>query len=52
MSDDALIRACDLNSIPVATNIGTAEVLVTALERGDLDWRESVNPNSDYNRKK
>ena len=52
MSDDALIRACDLNSIPVATNIGTAEVLVTALERGDLDWREFVNPNSDYNRKR
>ena len=51
MSDDALIRACDLNSIPVATNIGTAEVLVTALERGDLDWREFVNPNSSYNRK-
>ena len=52
MSDDALIRACDLNSIPVATNIGTAEVLVTALERGDLDWREFVNPNSNYNRKR
>ncbi len=51
MSDDALIRACDSNNIPVATNIGTAELLVTALDRGDLDWREYVNPNSDYNRK-
>ena len=52
MSDDALIRACDLYSIPVATYIGSAEGLATALERGDLDWREFVNPNSDYNRKR
>ena len=37
---------------PVATNIATAEVIITALDRGDLDWREIVNPNSKYNRDK
>jgi len=26
--------------------------LICALDRGDLDWREIVNPKSAYNRKK
>jgi methylglyoxal synthase len=46
-----LLRVCDANNIPVATNIATAEVVINALERGDLDWREIVNPNSALNRK-
>ena len=46
-----LLRLCDLYNIPVATNIATAEVLITALDRGDLDWREIVNPRSEYNLK-
>ena len=37
-----LMRMCDLYNIPVATNIATAEVIITALDRGDLDWRELV----------
>ena len=41
-----LLRMCDLYNIPTATNIATAEVLVTALDRGDLAWREIVNPSS------
>ncbi len=45
----SLLRMCDVYNIPVATNIATAEVLVTALENGGLDWREIVNPKSDYN---
>ena len=45
-----LLRLCDLYNVPVATNIATAEVLITALDRGDLDWREIVNPRSAYNR--
>ena len=47
-----LLRMCDTYNIPVATNIATAEVIVTALDRGDLDWREFVNPHSEYNRSK
>ena len=46
-----LLRMCDVYNIPFATNIASAEVLVTALESGGLDWREIVNPKSDYNRK-
>ncbi|MBO5203535.1 MAG: methylglyoxal synthase [Clostridia bacterium] len=45
-----LLRMCDLYNIPVATNIATAEVIITALERGDLDWREIVNPRSSLNK--
>ena len=35
-----LLRLCDVHSVPVATNIATAEALIHALERGDLDWRD------------
>ncbi len=37
-----LLRLCDVHNIPLATNIATAEALIHALERGDLDWREIV----------
>ena len=46
-----LLKLCDRYNVPVATNIATAEVLVTALDRGDLDWREIVNPRSAKNQK-
>lgn len=39
-----ILRLCDARNIPVATNIATAEVLIHGLERGDLDWRDIVNP--------
>lgn len=52
MRDYALIRECDVNNVPLATNIATAETLICALDRGDLDWRDIVNPKSEYNRKK
>lgn len=35
-----IIRMCDAHNIPVATNLATAELLIKALERGDLEWRE------------
>ena len=35
-----IISLCDIHNIPFATNIATAELLVKALDRGDLDWRE------------
>lgn len=36
-----ILRLCDVYNVPVATNIATAEALVMALSRGDLDWREN-----------
>ncbi len=39
-----MLRLCDVYSVPVATNLATAEVLVMALDRGELDWRKLVNP--------
>lgn len=35
-----LVRLCDIHNIPLATNVATAELLIKALERGDLEWRE------------
>lgn len=43
-SEADMLRLCDMHNIPVATNIATAEVLIHGLERGDLDWRDIVNP--------
>ncbi|MBB6735458.1 methylglyoxal synthase [Cohnella zeiphila] len=39
----ALLRLCDVQGIPVATNVATAELLVKCLERGDFAWRELVH---------
>lgn len=41
---DSVLQLCDMHNIPVATNIATAEVLVHGLARGDLAWRDIVNP--------
>ena len=41
---DAIARLCDQHSIPFASNVATAEVLIQGLRRGDLDWRDIVNP--------
>ena len=43
-NDMDMLRLCDIRGIPGATNIATAEVLIHGLERGDLDWRNIVNP--------
>jgi len=50
--ENEMMRMCDLYNIPVATNIATAEVIITALDRGDLSWREIYNPRSEYNQKR
>lgn len=43
--DDAdILRLCDVHNIPFATNIATGEVLIQGLQRGDMDWRNIVNP--------
>ncbi|MCF2942578.1 methylglyoxal synthase [Paenibacillus tarimensis] len=39
----ALLRLCDVQGIPVATNIATAELLTNALARGEFGWRELVH---------
>ena len=38
--DTGVLRLCDVHNVPLATNIATAEVIVMALDRGDLDWIE------------
>ena len=43
-NENNILRLCDVHNIPVATNIATAEALIHSLERGDLDWRDIVNP--------
>lgn len=43
-AENDLLRLCDVHTIPVATNIATAEVLIHGLERGDLDWRNIGRP--------
>ena len=44
--DMNILRLCDVHTIPFATNIATAEVLIHGLDRGDLDWRTIINPTS------
>ncbi|MFD1707750.1 methylglyoxal synthase [Siminovitchia sediminis] len=39
----ALMRLSDVYGVPLATNMGTAELLIRGLERGDLDWRSVVH---------
>lgn len=40
--DAELIQLCDTYNIPMATNLATAEALILALDRGDLDWRQNL----------
>ena len=37
-----ILHLCDVHTIPIATNMATAEVLVLGLSRGDLDWRNMI----------
>ncbi|RFU68477.1 methylglyoxal synthase [Peribacillus saganii] len=39
----ALVRLCDVYSIPLATNMGTAEVLIRGMKYGLMEWLEG-NP--------
>ena len=51
-AENNLLRLCDVYNIPLATNIATAEALINALDSGSLNWREFINPHSEYNMRK
>ena len=42
------IRHCDRHNVPIATNLGSAEMLIMGLQRGDLDWREMYHTRSKF----
>lgn len=39
VDNNSVLTLCDVHNIPLATNLSTAEVMLNALDRGDLDWR-------------
>ena len=43
-NEQNLLRLCDMHSVPISTNIATAEVLLRGLDQGDLDYREGIHP--------
>jgi methylglyoxal synthase len=45
----ALVRLCDVYSIPLATNMGTAELLIRGLELGLIEWRNLNKENGAIN---
>jgi methylglyoxal synthase len=45
----ALVRLCDVYSIPLATNMGTAELLIRGMAEGFLEWRNIINKNGEMN---
>ena len=42
------IRHCDRHNVPIATNLGSAEIAIMGLQRGDLNWREMVHAKTRY----
>ena len=42
------IRHCDKHNVPIATNLGSAEIAIMGLQRGDLNWREMVHAKPKY----
>ncbi len=42
------IRHCDRHNVPIATNLGSAEIAIMGLQRGDLNWREMVHTKPRY----
>ena len=37
------ICQCDKHNVPIATNLGSAEICIMGLQRGDLEWREMLH---------
>ena len=42
------IRHCDKHNVPIATNLGSAEMFIMGLQRGDLDRREMFHTKPKY----
>ena len=38
-----IMMLCDKYSVPLATNLATAELLIKSLDYGDLEWREGYH---------
>ncbi len=36
-----IMRICDIYNIPIASNLASAELMIMALERGDLEFRNA-----------
>ncbi len=45
-TESELFRLCDMYNVPFATNLASAEAIILALGRGDLDWRNIMNSRS------
>lgn len=39
---NSLLKACDMNNIPFATNLASAEILINGIARDDLAWRDLI----------
>ena len=48
----ALSRLCDVYDLPLATNVGTAEILINGLEQGQFDWKEIIRKRHELEQKK
>ena len=44
----ALLRLCDVQNIPLATNMASADVMLRAVARGELDWRKAVHTEKNH----
>lgn len=44
--ENEIEHLCDIHSVPVATNMASAELMVLGIERGDLNWRLVMNSGS------
>lgn len=44
---NALLRLSDVYRIPLATNLASAELLMHALNRGEIHWRELIHQHKD-----
>ncbi|MCO7125778.1 methylglyoxal synthase [Sporolactobacillus shoreicorticis] len=46
---NALLRLSDVYRIPLATNLASAELLMHALKRGEMHWRELIHQQQEDN---